>query len=292
MRKNIEILMKKINLNAEEKEVFLNAYDTVVANKNKEFNAILNDFDFTNYDEYLTALKEMALLGESVGIHKYTAEMLYLLCKAESVRELYCQKGIDEEIFWDSMKDLQYKIEECKLIYGVVGTFVSSWFYGFYNLTRFQLCRLQFEVCETPKDFEIDGKVLPKGSKYINVHIPRTGTKLDHNLVKKSYDLAAEMFKHEFIGKPIYFACHSWMLYPWNMEVLEKDSNMAKFYNDFRIVESGDNEGYDEVWRLFDCLYTENLDDLPENTSLRKAYKNRIKSGGAWGFGMGFFEYK
>lgn len=288
LRSNIDNVMQRIAFSNEAREELLSVFDKF-ADK-EEFTEIIGENNFSIPEEFLKGLEEIAKLGESIGIHEYTSKMLILLCKTEPLRQLYKSNGIDEKIFWDSMCDLQFKLEECRLIKGITGTFVAAWFFGFYNLTRFHLCRLQFEICETPKEYNLNGKVIEKGTKFINVHIPRTGTKLDYDLVRKSYDLAVEMFGSEFEGKPIYFACHSWMLYPWNIEVLKPDSNMAKFYNDFTIIESEDRD-YSDIWRLFDCEYTGNPEDLPEDTSLRRAYKKRFKEGGAWGCGQGFFEY-
>ena len=289
-REDINFVMQKIDFSDEANAEFLSVFDKFASLKGDEFETIITANDFSKGEEFTKGLLEIAKLGESIGVHEYTSKMLILLCKALALRESYKEKGIDEQIFWDSMCDLQYKLEECRLIKGVLGTFVADWFVGFYNLTRFHLGRLQFEVCETPKDYEVGGNVIAKGTKFINVHIPRTGTKLDHELVEQSYDLAAKMFASEFKGQPIFFACHSWMLYPWNIEVLNENSNMAKFYNDFMIFESEDRD-YSDIWRLFDCEYTGNPEDLPEDTSLRRAYKERFKKGGAWGCGQGFFVY-
>ena len=52
-------------------------------------------------------------------------------------------------------------------------------------------------------------------------------------------------------------------------------------------VRSGEYQNYSEVWRLFDCLYDGNPDNLPADTSLRRAYIERIKSGKLIGHGTG-----
>ena len=87
------------------------------------------------------------------------------------------------------------------------------------------------------------------------------------------------------------FTCHSWLLYEKLREFLRKTSNIVAFMNKFDIIhtdylEKGD---YSQVWRLFDVDYNGNLDDLPEDSSLRISYKKYLKEGGKWGEGYGIF---
>ena len=136
------------------------------------------------------------------------------------------------------------------------------------------------------------GKPLPAGSKAINIHIPRTGTRLEHEQVLGSYRLAAEWFADEFKDQPAVFTCSSWLLYPWNIEALAPASNLAAFYRDFEIVESGDYDSYKETWRLFDCLYSGDPAALPRDSSFRRAYADRIAQGQPTGWGRGFFLWR
>ena len=144
---------------------------------------------------------------------------------------------------------------------------------------------------EIAENYEVDGIQFPAGSKAINLHIPRTGTRLYHELVLEAYDLAAAFYKDVFGDGPIVFTCGSWMLYPWIRTVLSPTSNMAAFYDDFTIVSWGEYEDYNQVWRLFDCAYTGDPDLLPQDSSLRRAFVQRIKQGEKIGWGKGAFIY-
>ena len=241
---------------------------------------------------YRQMLGDMQAMGQALGLHEYTVSLLLYLCLGERLRLRYAERGIDEAIYTASMMDLRCKLEECRLVHGVVGSFVASWFAGFFNLTRFTLGRLQFEVVKTKHDYTVGGELLPAGSRAINIHIPRTGTRLDHGEVQAAYRQAAAWFADQFEGQPIVFTCSSWMLDPWNLTVLSPTSNMAAFYGDFEVVESGSYDSYKDVWRLFDCLYTGNPDDLPADSSLRRAYIDRIRRSEPTGWGRGFFWWK
>ena len=205
---------------------------------------------------------------------------------SERLHKLYNEKGIDDTIFYNTMLDLRYKLEECKLVHNQIGTFVPKWYKGFFEMKIFALGRLQFEINHTWFDCKVNGKTIPKGTKVLSVHIPRTGTKLEHSLVLESYKNAKQFFKDEF-NEDIIFICNSWLLYPWNRTVLKDGSNLALFYDDFTVVQSGEYNNYSEIWRLFDCLYDGNPDNLPSDTSLRRAYIERIKSNLPIGHGTG-----
>lgn len=136
----------------------------------------------------------IALADEAAGtvdVHEYTAELLVYMCLSKALRERYRARGIDDEIFWNSMLDLRYKLEECKTVKGVVGSFVATWFEGFFAMTRFALGRLQFELVPFGHHYEKDGKTLTPDSNVINVHIPRTGTPLDADECERAYARAA-----------------------------------------------------------------------------------------------------
>jgi len=253
---------------------------------------ILAPYGQTENCDYLQMLEQMQLLCAGRGIREYCANMLLFLCLAPTLKRRYAQRCIPEHIFYDSLMDLRYKLEECRLVKGELGTFVPKWYTGFFDLTRFALGRLQFELKPLKKDCVLDGIPFSEESTAINIHIPRTGTRLDHGLVLDAYAQAADFFRSAFPDGNIVFTCHSWMLYPWIETVLHPDSNMAAFYRDFTIIDSGNYPDYRDAWRLFDCPYTGDPDKLPTDSSLRRAYVQRIREGKPLGWGRGAFLYK
>ena len=172
---------------------------------------------------------------------------------------------------------------ECKSVYDIWGTFVPIWYKGFYQMKRFGFGKLQFEVVPFGRNYEKGGVVLTPDSRVINVHIPRTGTRLDWESLRESYRKAKE-----FYHQPPAFVCHSWLLFPRNKEVLSPQSNLFSFLADYEIIEQGFYDDYKEVWRLFDVNYNGDVEQLPQDTSLRRAYANwiRNKEKTGWGFGV------
>ena len=257
------------------------------------FAGAVDDYERDIHSNY-TELREAAKrAGEIVGVHTYSAELLLFICFSKHLRELYRLRGISDRIWFDSMSDLKWKLWECKAVKGIWGSFVAGWFPGFFNLTRFALGRLQFEIVDFDGEYEKNGKALKKGDKVINVHIPRTLTPLDKESRDDAYAQAAEFFRDMTDGAPIAFVCSSWLLYPEAEKILPAHSNIRGFMADYDMIRSKVNgEGeYGDMWRLFDMDFTGDLNDYPEDSSLRRAYKKFLLDGNRTGSGYGVFFY-
>ena len=286
IKSNALDFMQKLDFPIDAQSELLSKLD-IILQEPKYADAFLNAIDYydsENFD-FSKMLENIKSLAKSADICEYTAYMLLFICLAPKLHIRYKQNSLSDAVFYDTMADLRYKLEECRLVHGKVGTFVAWWYKGFFEMKIFAIGRLQFEINYTWFDCDVNGLHIPKGTKVLSVHIPRTGTRLEHSLVVDSYQKASEFFKDEF--DEIIFICNSWLLYPWNRQVLKEGSNLAAFYDDYTIVNSGNYANYNEVWRLFDCLYDGNPDILPNDTSLRRAYIERIKSGEPTGYGIG-----
>ena len=255
------------------------------------FEECICEYDRSCELDYTALCKKAAKSGEIVGVHKYSAELLLFICLSKKLRERYAERGIDDSIWHDSMCDLKWKLWECKAVKGVYGSFVAYWFDGWFDLTRFALGRLQFEIELFEHEYRLGTMVLTPSTKVINVHIPRTLTPLDKESREDSYRRAAEFFKGELGGAPTVFVCHSWLLYPPAEKILPSHSNIRGFMADYDIVSFGENKEneHPDMWRLFDMDFTGNAADYPEDSSLRAAYKKFLMEGNRTGWGYGVF---
>ncbi len=240
-------------------------------------------YESFNSEELENGLSE---LSEKSGFHKYTIDMLLALYACVRLKEMYLAKGYTVEFFAHNMKDLTYKLDECKKLHNIWGSFVFPWFAGFYKMTRFALGRLQFE----PKvlDFEFRD-ILKSGDTVINVHIPNCGP-LTPESVQESLKMAYDFFGPNYENKLI-FMCISWLLYPPTAILSPEGSNMRKFYELFDVVDEKESpEDYD-LWRVF---YTETKDykSLPRETSLQRNFYDYLNSGKHFGNGFGFIVYE
>ncbi len=288
MREYLIDFFKEFEYEDGDVQKLLRAYDTITENKSadKLFGEAMSAYEADIAMDYQAEIfKRTRKISEITGVHDYTVELLVFMCMTKHLKAVYSERGLDLQIFKDSVLDLKWKLEECKAVKGICGSFVSPWFCGFFDLTRFALGRLQFEIITTWQDYEKNGVKLERDkSRVINVHIPRTGTPLDKESCDKAYAQAREFFKEQ-VGKNCPFVCYSWLLYPENKNILPPHTNTYRFISEYDIIGWEVNNGED-LWRLFDTE-EKNPDRLPADTSMRRCYIKHLKSGGRVGCGFG-----
>ena len=272
-------------------EYLLSSFDKLMAKCSDELTGLISAYEKSYNIDYTAAMEKMREISVLAEVNCYTGDLLLFLCYTRALRRYYRQEGISDSIFLDTILDLRYKLDECKCVYGVYGSFVAKWFVGFFKLERFALGRLQFEIVTLGNDYDLNGVALKADTKALNVHIPRTGTRLDHSDVLESYRLARDFYSDR-LGDEIIFACSSWLLFPRHREMLSETSNILRFMSDYTIVASGEYGDYSEAWRLFDVMYDGNVEGLPADSSLRRAYVDLIKRGEPTGWGKGIFAFK
>ena len=110
---------------------------------------------------------------------------------------------------------MKWKMLECYEIHGVYGNFVGHWYDGFFNLTRFGLGRLQFELrpFEGKEDCEVDGVQIHPGDTVINMHIPSAGP-MKPELLDDAFAQAEVFFKEHFPKDYTVFGVESWLIDP------------------------------------------------------------------------------
>jgi len=294
MKKYLTEFFEEFDYPAESRPVMLSAYDSIMAKEGdaEVFNSMLSEYDASYNIDYGATIERMKTVSAEAGIHEYTGALLLFLCYSKRLEKYYEEAGIDRSIFVTSMYDLKYKIIECILVRGVWGSYVPNWFAGFFYLNRFGFCKLQFETVKFGDEYEKDGIKLTPESLVINVHIPRTGGRLDEESRKRSYAMAAEFFRDRLKNTPIVFVCNSWLLFPKHYEIMKPTSNLYAFMEDYDVFKSGYYDNYQEIWRLFMTPYNEDHSKLPQDTSLRREYVKLMDAGEKTGWGRGVYVYK
>lgn len=285
MKTYLTEFLKRFSYAEEDAIVLLTAFDTL--SRDAAFTEALSCYREAvscDHDRLIALADEAAL---RVGVHPYTADLLVYILLSETLHERYRERGIDDTVFYDTMCDLRYKLEECKAVKGIVGTFVPFWFAGFFDMTRFALGRLQFELVPFEAEYEQNGKRLTADSTVINVHIPRDGTPLDQVRCDEAYRKAAEFFRPQLNGT-IAFVCYSWLLYPELKTILPAHSNMVRFASQYELLRWGVNKDSPDLWRLFDTD-ERHPDRLPQDTTARRSVAAHLRAGGLLGWGYGVF---
>ncbi len=285
-----EEFMEKIAFPEESRDTFRNVNSKLLSSDEykAEFDEIYNTCISQDFDDIYTHLDKVVSLGEKFGAHEYTSELFFFMYSAYDLKARYEKEGIDESIYWDSMCDLRAKLIECHDVYGIWGSFVASWFRGFFNVSRFALGRLQFEETDFGPEngYEFNGIKVENGESVINIHIPSLG----RLPIESVYDALERAYKFysEFVRKDgiMVFVCGSWLLYKENKDFYP-DGNLMKFINCFDIIESHDSDSFGDCWRVFGKYKDLPANELPQDTSLRKAYAERLMAGKPTGGGFG-----
>ena len=240
------------------------------------------------------ALTEIKGIAEQFGQNEYSLDLLLIINSLPHLHQKYRERGISDEIFYESMDDIRCKVNECVECKGVVGTFVADWYDRFFKLTCFAYGRFQYEVMTYEgEDFTMSsGRVFKSGDKYINMHIPSRGIPLTDEVRLASYRAAYPHFSSLFEDGIVIFGCSSWLLYPRHREFLPAGMNLLKFMGDFEMVNWKETpDDFHDRWRLYGKHASLPDDQLPCDTTMRRAYAKWLQDGNPTGRGFGIFAF-
>lgn len=153
----------------------------------------------TNYS-YISKVSDEAYLGDNEEysikkINRYTRLMI-LIYKMVKLKNIYDEKGLPEEVFYDTLSDVTLRQRLYLKEHGKLGLNDEDimWLKHIYELNIFKLGSLQFEVAHmeylTWKGlvyFNEDFKKLPEGKPILNVHI-RGEVDLSKDEIDKSFE--------------------------------------------------------------------------------------------------------
>lgn len=246
-----------------------------------ELDAILKVYEQAYNYEATAPL--VADASASSGISGYTIWLIILILAAEKARPLYRS----EEIYWNTFCDLRYKAQECYDVHGIWGTFVAHWYPIFYNGSIVKLGRMEYQVrtCNFKEPQTAMGITVNPGDTILALHIPTSFEPFDKAARLESYRKAWEYFCPD--GRPLVCVCGSWLLYDGYEGVFAPGSNIDSFRKDFYMLYSKPSESFGNIWRVFGREHGLPVDQLPERTSLQRAFKAYMQNGGIHGNGTG-----
>ena len=242
-------------------------------------------FPMAEYETELNALtdpdaaegtmeKLLDRLGEDPG------HMRMLLCYLEAACRVYAKyraAGMEDEVFFDTMKTFPRFLEECRRKTGRYDYDRVWWNWRQVSMRLFRLGELEYEPGQ-------DGQ-----RKVMAVHIP-SDARFDAASVDASLRTARAFFAR-FMPEwaDCTYSCCSWLLSPMLRELLGPDSNILRFQSRFEIVRVDEDDRGFLQW-IYDVPDVNNVDvsDLPEDTSLRRAVKEALLHGKSIGAAVGY----
>lgn len=295
---HFKLMMEKLEFPAVAVETFTYINDMLERDNawGSRFKALIDEYMYPEADGLEVVLPKVDAFADEFEIDRRTMNLLFFLHCAEIMHQRYPEAGISDEYFWESAKDFKYKLLECMDCCLIPGNDTGGWHRGFLELWRVGVGRFQYE------DSEYDGEdvtlksgfVLKKGRKMLGFHIPSSGVPLTDEVRLASYRKIYSLVKNskyadEYIDENGYllFCCGSWLLHKAHYEFLPKHLNILKFMDDFEILRSSEKDNFSNDWRVYGKYARLAPEAWPEDTSLRKAYKQWILSGGKAGDGWG-----
>lgn len=293
MKQYLKTFFEDFEYPSECSELLLKCYDSITREqeKNEILQAVLTAYANDRDVSYFVLEEYVQKICDGFAYHEYTVWLLLYVLMSKRLMELYREYGISMDIWRESMADLKCKAEECKMLKGIDGTFVASWFPKFFRLKRFTLGRLQFDLTKFEEERFVckNGRVLTAGECALAVHIPRSQIPLSKEACDDAYQRAVRFFAGQFQGDWILFTCDSWMLYPKNSELLHEKSNVRRFGEEYELVSVTDYpEGeHPDAWRIFNVEFNGDISVLPEDSHLQRSYRQHMLAGGVTGRAYG-----
>ena len=198
----------------------------------------------------------------------------FCLIRAGELREIYREKGYDDQIWLDTFADIRIWNDLYTGRFGKPGIDEIGWMSNHLNMKLFRLGRLQFLPHPLDQDIVTPERTVPAGTEVLTVHIA-SGMPLRHEDCLASYEQAKA-----FYGDPHpVFTCGSWLISPALKELLPEGSGILAFQSDYTLL-STDEKSRQAEERIYG--HGNILDDpsgYPEDTTLRRNAKAWLMAG-------------
>ena len=215
--------------------------------------------------EFFEKLKSLPLVPENASVY------IYILLLERSFHD-FCSRIKDTNIFFDTAKKVS---ESAKEYYTDNGTYGLYDYHFIANHVRGSILRIG--------GFEYQLGAF-EGDKCILLHLPEQA-----DLSRENRLLSYRLARRCFGNLPI--MADSWLLFPEHKKMLSEDSRIVDFMNDFDIISTHETCNYSELFHIFGRLSDFSYENLPKETSLQRAYAERVKNGMSIGSGIGKLKY-
>lgn len=219
-----------------------------------------------------------------VGRHMYVWLSLAVL---PHVRRYHADRGIPDEISWETLTDLGHELTSSRLLTSANGLDASWNLPRVLRGTSYQLGRLTFER-GLPQPDPSDHPILQPGQTGIGTHVPAGAGPLHPDACDDSFARARDFFPRHFSEQPAAFGCHSWLMDDQLAVYLPETSNIIQFQRRFDRFTDRELADWAPLEHLFHRRFkgkhppTTLLDELPQETTLQRAIITHLRNGGHW----------
>ena len=254
---------KIINSNVEFNNNFFEVFELLFLDKSEKYrdlqgieNLTLENLFIKGFDPFVTNL--ILILG--FEIHDKNMK-----CFGFSVNEIQRHKDAIRYLF---VEDMEIKKHEA------IRVGLMLWGIYYIRVDLVYIGRLQYQKCNVKNN-----------RCTVHIHIPNNG-KLDFNDVLKSINDSRLELKKYYGNYEFDYFCNSWLLSNQVYEIIDKNSNIAKFRNLFDIHD-GEDCIEDLLYFVYNRGLIENYEILQEDTSLQRIIKQNLINGKIFYLGKG-----
>ena len=218
------------------------------------------------------------------------------------IQAFHAHLGVPPAIAEATLADLGRHMRIDAVMHGRPCLDSQGWLLRHWRGVILEVGRLQFEwfrhgaghladPASAPTDQATLRHRTPIGASALDVHIPFAGP-LSPSLCDVSIADAHGLFENLFPDRRFEVAtCTSWLLDEQLQQYLPADSNIIRFQRRFTPVE-GTVDGTDEMHRfIFQRPAPYAIEQLPQCTSLERAFVAHLRQGGRWQMRTGWFAW-
>ena len=229
----------------------------------------------------------------ALGRHLYVWLYLAVLPAA---RRVHADRGIPDDASWAALAELGREMAGWRRVSGV-GGLGAQWMLPQAVLgAAYDLGRIAFDRGTVERDVaSAPPGVRPprRGDAQLNAHVPERGP-LVPAACDASFARAREFFPRHFPGEPVArFTCHSWLLDDQLAGYLPESSNIVRFQRRFQLLpEEAGGEAPVADGDILELVFHRThggpeipaslLGELPQDTTLQRAYVAHLRAGGHW----------
>lgn len=245
----------EINQNSDYQEIVSNVYNILFLDKDDNIRKLWSIKNLKElFEDINNPFITNVLLLSGYDVHKRNMNKYALDSKQIKIHKKRVRESLLNDI----------------IIRNYDGIRISQMLWGAYfiNIRIIEVGRLQYEFIKFNPLRENEYK------ECIKIHI-LSGEKLLEQEVKKSIIDSRKEIKKYFNLENADYYCSSWLLSPAINKVLDKTSNIAKFYNMFNIIEEKD--GLEDILNfVFNVRECNNYTELKASTSLQIKLKEML----------------
>lgn len=194
------------------------------------------EFDKEFYDILESTELDATLNADTYDINESDGKknLLMYLYFTEELHKKYVDKGIPEEIFYDTIEDIVRWTKTWTDLNGELSVNQLDWLRWHYRFKLFKIGRLQYLMTNAVEDYAQFG--IKKGDPLLDIHIPSCGP-LDNDECIKSINDAKVFIKKYFPSFDFKgITCYSWLLDDTLEKYLSENANIIKFQRMFKEV--------------------------------------------------------